>query len=129
MGGRAFGWCDQRSASPVAAVAKAALDSGAASADCPSYLGALESALQYEPPPYGMPGYTDLYREAAQDAQWLAISLMSNASGRGRRPAAVVAGRLRQGRDDAPPAQAARGGRVAPLAGLPALSTSPSPAR
>jgi hypothetical protein len=81
---RAFPWCDQRSTSPVAAVAAAALDSGvAAEPACPTYRTALEGALQYEPPPYGMPGYSDLYRDAAQDAQWLAISLMSNAEREG----------------------------------------------
>lgn len=86
MDGRAFPWCDQRSGSPVAAVAHAALDTKASPGGArpfPTYLTALETALHYEPPPYGMPGYADLYRDAAQDAQWLVISLMSNAEREG----------------------------------------------
>jgi hypothetical protein len=67
----------------VAAVAKTALADRDGFAECPTYITALERALQNEPPPYGTTGYSDLYRDASSDVRWMAISLMSNAEREG----------------------------------------------
>ena len=63
----------------VAAVARAAL----ARLDCPQYLSALDNALIEEPPPFGTDAYADIYCEASQDGQWMAVSLITNAEREG----------------------------------------------
>ena len=66
----------------VATVAKVALSQGD-SRTCPAYLRALMEALAREPPPFGTREYSDVYRAAAADRQWMAISLMANAEREG----------------------------------------------
>lgn len=65
----------------VARVALSAYDSE--SVECPRYLTALEKALRDEPPPFGTELYSQIYAEASQSGQWLAISLMTNAEREG----------------------------------------------
>jgi hypothetical protein len=67
----------------VAEIAKAALGAEALRDDCPNYLSALATALEDEPPPFDTPGYAALYRDASADAQWMAISLITNAEREG----------------------------------------------
>lgn len=54
-----------------------------ATAPLPVYERALTRACKAAPPPYGQAAYGDLYREAATDATWLAISLVTNAEREG----------------------------------------------
>jgi hypothetical protein len=54
-----------------------------ASAPLPVYERALRKACKAAPPPYGQAEYGELYREAATDAEWLAISLVTNAEREG----------------------------------------------
>jgi hypothetical protein len=49
----------------------------------PIYERALKRACRAAPPPYGQAEYGDLYREAATDATWLAVSLVTNAEREG----------------------------------------------
>jgi hypothetical protein len=74
--------CVRVAADPAADVARVAVSMKAAT-DCSSYVAALEAAFQHEPPPYSAPGYAQLYSEVARSAQWLVISLMSNAEREG----------------------------------------------
>ncbi|MGO4716207.1 hypothetical protein [Bradyrhizobium sp. 2TAF24] len=67
----------------VERVAITALADGGIHDLCPSYLAALRRALADEPPPFGTRAYSELYRDAASDARWLAISLMTNAEREG----------------------------------------------
>lgn len=67
----------------VAAVARVALSQGGAGADCPTYMAALRCALAEEPPPYGEESYEQVFRAAAAEGQWLAISLIANAEREG----------------------------------------------
>lgn len=43
------------------------------------YLAALEWALRDEPPPFGTATYAEMYRRAASDPQWMALSLIRQA--------------------------------------------------
>lgn len=72
----------ERPVDRVAAVARVALSQGAG-ADCPIYQGILQRALAEEPPPFGEESYERIFREAAGDGQWLAISIITNAEREG----------------------------------------------
>lgn len=67
----------------VAEVARTALSNGRVDQECPNYLSALNRALDDEPPPFGTKAYSDLYRDAAADPRWMAISLITNAEREG----------------------------------------------
>jgi hypothetical protein len=67
----------------VAAIARVALAQRDPRVACPTYLRALGTALDDEPPPFGTQAYADAYRTASSDGQWLAISLMTNAEREG----------------------------------------------
>lgn len=54
-----------------------------ASAPLPIYETALRKACRAAPPPYGQAEYGELYREAAVDAGWMAISLITNSEREG----------------------------------------------
>jgi hypothetical protein len=67
----------------VAAVARVALSRLDPSVDCPIYLSALDQAIHAEPPAFGTEAYQETFRAASANAQWLAISLMTNAEREG----------------------------------------------
>lgn len=67
----------------VGAVARVALSRCSPRDLCPTYVEALGKALVAEPPPFATDAYFDLYRAAAADGRWLAISLMTNAEREG----------------------------------------------
>lgn len=67
----------------VRAVVRLALSGSGSDADCPAYVDALDHALLHEPPPFGEAIYAETYREASANAQWLAISLITNAEREG----------------------------------------------
>lgn len=67
----------------VAAVARVALSQHDEQPECPKYLAALDKALGEEPPPYGTAEYSNTYRAASANGQWLAMSLMTNAEREG----------------------------------------------
>ncbi|XXX81453.1 hypothetical protein WMF30_22100 [Sorangium sp. So ce134] len=67
----------------VAAVARVALSQLDPPVECPRYLSALDEAIEAEPPPFGTEAYQAIYRAASASAQWLAISLMTNAEREG----------------------------------------------
>lgn len=54
-----------------------------AAAPLPIYERALRRACKANPPPYGQAEYGELYREAAIDPGWLAVSLVTNAEREG----------------------------------------------
>jgi hypothetical protein len=68
---------------PVAGVASVAVGTRRPRAECPAYLGALKSALLRQRVPFADREYAELYRHAAADGQWLAVSLMTNAEREG----------------------------------------------
>jgi hypothetical protein len=49
----------------------------------PHYRDALITACQKAPPPFGTPTYGEIYRDAAMDPCWMALSLVKNAEGEG----------------------------------------------
>src|SRR2546422_631913 len=49
----------------------------------PHYGQALISACKKSPPPFGTRAYGEIYRDAAADPYWLAVSLMTNAEREG----------------------------------------------
>jgi hypothetical protein len=67
----------------VARVARLALSERKSPADCPRYFAALESAVWEEFPPFATGLYEEIYRTASTGAQWLAVSLMTNAEREG----------------------------------------------
>jgi hypothetical protein len=67
----------------VTAVARVALSHGGAGDGCPAYTALLRRALAEEPPPYGEESYERIFRAAAAEGQWLAISLIANAEREG----------------------------------------------
>lgn len=67
----------------VAAVARVALSHHDQQPECPKYLAALDKALDEEPPPFGTEEYSNTYRAASANGQWLAMSLMTNAEREG----------------------------------------------
>lgn len=67
----------------VAGVARAALWQRSPRVDCPAYLAGLTTALAEDYPPFGTEEYADVYRAAAENGQWLAISLMTNSEREG----------------------------------------------
>jgi hypothetical protein len=50
----------------------------------PHYREALIAACRKEPPPFGAEEYGAIYRDAAKDPGWMAISLIENAEGEGQ---------------------------------------------
>lgn len=64
-------------------VARAALSQRIPAVECGRYLAALSRAVSEYPPPFGTEAYAELYRDASEDGQWLAISLMTNAEREG----------------------------------------------
>ena len=54
-----------------------------ASLSLPVYQQSLTRACEEFPPPFGTSQYGDVYREAASDAGWLAVSLITNAEREG----------------------------------------------
>src|SRR5436309_12124161 len=73
----------ERALDRVALTAKIALTQFNPNADCPRYLSALKKALREESPIFSKEVYSDIYRGAAQNGEWMAISLMSNAEREG----------------------------------------------
>lgn len=67
----------------VAIAARVALSQCYPSLECPIYFAALDKALKEEPPPFDTQDYSDIYREASADGQWMAISLITNAEREG----------------------------------------------
>lgn len=49
----------------------------------PQYRDALIAACRKAPPPFGTRAYGEIYRDAARDPCWMALSLMKNAEGEG----------------------------------------------
>ena len=49
----------------------------------PTYGDALVTACRKAPPPFGTKNYGKIYRDAASDPNWMAISLIQNAQGEG----------------------------------------------
>ncbi|WP_193098606.1 hypothetical protein [Burkholderia sp. Z1] len=62
--------------------ARVALSQSGLDDRCPTYLSALEAALE-DDPPYGTRAYAAAYRGASQNKQWLATSLITNAEREG----------------------------------------------
>ena len=52
--------------------------------DLSKYLTALHWSFQDEPPPFGTVTYTDMYRRASSNPQWMAVSLIKQAERAGR---------------------------------------------
>lgn len=52
-------------------------------AEWPHYRDALTTACRKAPPPFGTRAYGEIYRDAARDPAWMAISLIQNAEGEG----------------------------------------------
>ncbi|MDB5652652.1 MAG: hypothetical protein JWQ94_265, partial [Tardiphaga sp.] len=67
----------------VEQVARAALLDDQNGDACPNYQSALHQALAEEPAPFGTEAYSDIYRHAATDGRWLAVSLITNAEREG----------------------------------------------
>ena len=67
----------------AANVARVALSQNTPPVDCPVYLDTLTRALEEEPPPFCTDNYSDIYREASANGQWLAISLITNSEREG----------------------------------------------
>jgi len=67
----------------ILGVARVALRHRDPRAACPRYFEGLKRAIADDPPPFGQDAYGEVYREASADAQWLAISLMTNAEREG----------------------------------------------
>jgi len=67
----------------VAMAARVALAHCNPGVECPRYFEALNQALEAEPPPFDTATYADIYRSAAVDWQWMAVSLMTNAEREG----------------------------------------------
>jgi len=72
-----------RPADRVTAVARAALSRCNPGAACPTYFSALSEAVSEELPPFATDRYREIYRAAAMNESWLAISLMTNAEREG----------------------------------------------
>ena len=51
--------------------------------DFSTYLGCLDAALVLEPPPFGTSEYGLIYRTAAADPRWMAVSVLTNAQREG----------------------------------------------
>jgi len=68
---------------PVLGVATVALTHRASLDRCSTYLAALREAVRRFPPPFGTDAYAQLYREASELGEWLAVSLMTNAEREG----------------------------------------------
>jgi hypothetical protein len=60
-----------------------------APACCSAYISALDAALEQEPPAWGTELYWTMYRAAAEEGQWLAISLIAAAGREGRRASSL----------------------------------------
>ena len=62
----------------------------------PAYEGAIRIAFDRSPPPFGMAWYGEKYRDLATDPDWLAVSLVANATkeGEGARELWELAGRV-----------------------------------
>src|SRR5258708_7237822 len=67
----------------VAIVARVALDQCHPRTECPSYMAALDWALEEEPPPFDTAGYAEIFRSSSSEARWMAISLITNAEREG----------------------------------------------
>ena len=67
----------------VGLAARVALAQHKPALQCPIYLAALDSALIEDPPPFDTKEYADTFKEASDDAQWMAISLITNAEREG----------------------------------------------
>lgn len=67
----------------VAKIAELAIEMFADLGGCPIYLTAIRQAIEHEPPPFDTGSYARLYREAAVDARWMAVSLITNAEREG----------------------------------------------
>ena len=67
----------------AANVARVALSQNTPPVECPVYLNTLTRALEEEPPPFCTDNYSDIYREASANGQWLAISLITNSEREG----------------------------------------------
>lgn len=66
----------------VAELTLEALDAHGGAAG-PHYRDALTTACREAPPPFGTEDYAEIYRDAARDPAWMAISLIENAQGEG----------------------------------------------
>ncbi|MEA3000369.1 MAG: hypothetical protein QOK17_2202 [Sphingomonadales bacterium] len=69
--------------SKVAKIAELAIEMQGELGDCPTYLAALAEALEREPPPFDSEAYETIYREAANDERWMAVSLLTNSEREG----------------------------------------------
>lgn len=67
----------------VALAARVALARCSPGVECPLYMQALEQALDDEPPPFDTAAYAGVYGQAADSAQWMAVSLITNAEREG----------------------------------------------
>jgi hypothetical protein len=74
---------DESSSGRILGIARVALHQRDPDAVCSRYFEGLKKSIAENPPPYGDNAYGELYREASADAQWLAISLMTNAEREG----------------------------------------------
>ncbi|HXA16684.1 MAG TPA: hypothetical protein VN380_06825 [Thermoanaerobaculia bacterium] len=73
----------KRSLGSIAGVAKVALFKRGSVAPYRHYFDALHAALHDEEPPFGSGTYANVYRDAASEGQWLAVSLITNAEREG----------------------------------------------
>jgi hypothetical protein len=73
---------------PLRELAEHALTETGAPA-CPRYIETLGDGLWHEPPPCGTRMYEMMYRTAAADPQWMAMSLISGADRDGRRSRSI----------------------------------------
>src|SRR5439155_9625153 len=72
-----------RSADRAANVARIALSQYTRPVECPTYFAALNRALLDEPPPFITDVYSQIYRNASAEGQWMLVSLMTNAEHEG----------------------------------------------
>lgn len=67
----------------VAKIAELAIEMQGGLGDCPIYMAAMVEAIQQEPPPFDSEQYATIYRDSAEDARWMAVSLLTNSEREG----------------------------------------------
>ena len=73
----------ERADDSIAGIARVALSERDPRVECPRYMTALTQVIASEAPAFGSPTYEEVYRSAAVNGQWLAVSLITNSSGEG----------------------------------------------
>jgi hypothetical protein len=73
----------EESVARVVTAARVALSQRDPPEECTQYFAALDRAVQEEPPPFGTKAYSDIYRGASANGQWMAMSLITNAEREG----------------------------------------------